>query len=153
MNGNQYGKFFSKGFGNFNKTFSKFSKNLNKSKYQYNFINANLNLNKFSISLFNNMNFHMVNSFTKLNINSSNFALQKINSNESELSQDNPMNGNERNDVEISNNNLNEMIQNLKGKLIIFLLIELINLKSSALEMDVSVRASKDPGVSNCHRA
>ena len=123
MNGNQYGKFFSKGFGNFNNNFSKFkfSKNLNKSKFQYNFINANLNLNKFSVSLFNNMNFHLVNSITNLNINSSNFALQKFNSIESEsITQEDPLNGNDITDLVLSNKqNLNEMIQNLKGKLII----------------------------------
>ena len=98
--GNQYGKFFSKGFN-----FSKFSKNLNKSKYQSSFINANMNLNKFSVSLFNNMNFHMVNSITNMNLNSSNFAFKTINAFESEVSQEEPTNGNEVVDIALKNNN------------------------------------------------
>lgn len=131
MNGNQYGKFFSKGFGNFNKNFSKFSKQLNKSKFQNNFINSNLNLNKFSVSLFNNMNFHMVNMVTSMNLNSSNLGLNKVNTFESEVSQEEPTCGNEVLDLALnSNNNLMELIQNLKGKIFFFFLLKkLINLK------------------------
>jgi len=126
MNGNQYGRFFSKGFGNFNKNFSKFSKNLNKSKYQNNFINSNANLNKFSVSLFNNMNFHMVNSITSLNTISTSFAFQKLNSIDSDFTQEEPSNKNESTDMALSNNKiLNEMIQNLRGK--IFFLVFYFN--------------------------
>ena len=126
MNGNQYGKFFSKGFGNFNKNFSKFSKNLNKSKFQNNFINSNSYLNKFSVSLFNNMNFHMVNSITNMNLNSSNFAFKTINAFESEVSQEEPSNGIEVVDIALKyNNSLQELILNLKGKILfIFFLMK-----------------------------
>ena len=128
MNGNQYGKFFSKGFGNFNKGFSNFSKQLNKSKYQNNFINSNANFRKFSVSLFNNLNFHTVILNSIMNINSSGYAIQKINSLDCDLSQEDPSNANELANISlIFNNNLIELIQSLKGKkyFLIYLIVQL----------------------------
>ena len=124
MNWSQYGKTFQRGFKTSftndakNKYFSNFAKNINNNKYYNNFINANLNFKKFSISIFNIMNFQTVNYLNNCLFNSMKISSEGFNMLTTQKSQEDISALLARvqtlNSVS-SVNNLNDLILGLKG--------------------------------------